>query len=132
MAFFVKKKKKILVVDDSELALTLVEMILKDRYIVNLAKSGKDAIDYLSQGNIPDLILLDLIMPEMDGWETFNRIKELDYLNNVPIAFLTSLHGKEEQTHALEIGAEDYIFKPFARKELLNKVKIIIKKNMEK
>jgi DNA-binding response OmpR family regulator len=76
--------------------------------------------------NNVDLILLDLIMPEMDGWETFSRIKDLGLISNVPIAFLTSVHGIDEQNHAKEIGAADYIFKPYTKNELLKRVKNII------
>ena len=128
MGFFFRKKKKILIVDDDAISLIVVETILDHKYIVLPTNSGKEAIDYLLQGNIPDLILLDIIMPEMDGWETFNRIKDLGLICNIPIAFLTSVHGKEEQERAREIGVADYIFKPFSSKELFKKVKRIIKK----
>jgi CheY-like chemotaxis protein len=128
MLFFAKKKIKILVVDDSEIDLDLVEMMLQDEYTILPTKSGKEALDYLLHYNNVDLILLDLIMPEMDGWETFNRIKDLGFINNVPIAFLTSVHGIDEQNHAKEIGAADYIFKPYTREELIKRIKIILSK----
>jgi len=129
MAFFVRKKKKILAVDDSEIDLGLVEIMLQDKYTVLTTKSGKEALDYLLHNDTVDLILLDLVMPEMDGWETFSRIKDLGLITNVPIAFLTFSHGTDEQNHAREIGAADYIFKPYTRKELLRRIKIILKKN---
>ena len=127
MMFFTRKKKKILAVDDSEIDLNLVELILQKKYTVLPTKSGKEALNYLLNNNV-DLILLDLIMPEMDGWDTFSRIKDLGNISNVPIAFLTSSHGINEQKRAKEIGAADYIFKPYTRKELLKRVKIILKK----
>jgi len=129
MNIFINKKKRILVVDDSEIDLDLVEMMLQDKYNILPTKSGKEALDYLLHYNNVDLILLDLIMPEMDGWETFSRIKDLGIINNVPIAFLTSVHGIEEQNHAKEIGAADYIFKPYTKEELHKRIKAIIKKN---
>jgi CheY-like chemotaxis protein len=132
MTFFGKKKKKILVVDDSEIDLDLVEIMLHDKYTVLPTKSGKEALDYLFRNDNVDLILLDLIMPEMDGWETFSRIKDLGLINNVPIVFLTSVHGIEEQNHAKEIGASDYIFKPYTREELLKRIKIILEKPYRK
>jgi len=128
MSLFVKKKKKILVVDDSEMDLDLIEMILQDKYTILPTKSGKEVLDYLLQNNNVDLILLDLIMPEMDGWETFSRIKDLGLISNIPIAFLTSTHGTDEQSHAKKIGAADYIFKPYTREELLKRIEIILKK----
>ena len=130
MAFFVNKKKKILVVDDSEIDLELVEMMLQDKYTILPTKSGKEALDYLLHYSNVDLILLDIVMPEMDGWETFTRIKDLGTISNVPIAFLTSVHEIEEQNHAKEIGAADYIFKPYTRKELLKRIKLMLKKNL--
>ena len=65
----------------------------------------------------------------MDGWETFNKIKAITCLKNVPIAFLTIEKGITEQNHAREIGAADYIIKPYKRKELLKRIKSILKKN---
>jgi len=129
MAFFKTKKKRVLVVDDSEIDLELVEIMLQDKYTILPTKSGKEALDYLFHYNNVDLILLDLIMPEMDGWETFTRIKDLGLITDIPIAFLTSVHGEKEQNHAKEIGAADYIFKPYTKKELLKRIKIILKKS---
>jgi putative two-component system response regulator len=126
MMFFAKRKKRILVVDDSEIDLDLVEAMLQDKYTILPTKSGREALDYLLHFNDVDLILLDLIMPEMDGWETFNRIKDLGYISNVPIAFLTSVHGIDEQNRAKAIGAADYIFKPYTRDELLKRIKIML------
>ncbi|WP_461255757.1 response regulator [Treponema sp. R80B11-R83G3] len=125
---FLKKKKKILAVDDSEIDLDLLEALLQDKYTVLPTKSGKEALDYLLHFSNVDLILLDLIMPEMDGWETFSRIRDLGNITDVPIVFLTSVHGEEEQKHAKEIGAADYIFKPFSREELIDRIEVILKK----
>ena len=132
MAFFVKEKKKILLVDDSEIDLALAEFILQDKYEIITTKSGKEALENLLRGPIPDLVLLDLIMPNMDGWETFNRIKAVSCLRGVPIAFLTSEHGIAEQNHAREIGAADYILKPYKKSELFKRIKDILIKNPAK
>jgi len=131
MSFFFKKKRKkrILAVDDSEIDLTLVEAMLEDKYTIFPTKSGKEALDYLLYDDTIDLILLDLVMPEMDGWETFSRIKDLGFITKIPVAFLTSAHGADEQNHAKEIGAADYIFKPYTQKELLKRIKAILKKS---
>jgi putative two-component system response regulator len=125
---FLKKKKKILAVDDSEIDLDLIETLLQDKFTVLPTKSGKEALDYLLHFSNVDLILLDLIMPEMDGWETFSRIRDLSNITDVPIAFLTSVHGEKEQNRAKEIGAADYIFKPFAKEDLINRIEVILKK----
>jgi CheY-like chemotaxis protein len=128
MAFIFKKKKKILAIDDSEIDLDLIEAMLQDKYTVLPTKSGKEALDYLLHFSNVDLILLDLIMPEMDGWETFNRIKDLSNITDIPIAFLTSVQGEKEQNRAKEMGAADYIFKPFTKEDLINRIEVILKK----
>jgi len=121
--------KKILVVDDSEVHLLIVEGILKDKYETTIAKSGKEALALLSKGYVPDLILLDVLMPEMDGWETYNKIKGISLLRDVPIAFLTSLDGEREKLYASRIGAADMITKPCEGEELLNRVQSILERN---
>jgi putative two-component system response regulator len=128
MAFLLKKKKKILAVDDSEIDLDLLETLLQDKYTILPTKSGKEALDYLLHFSNVDLILLDLMMPEMDGWETFSQIRDLSNITDVPIAFLTSIRGEAEQNRAKEIGAADYIFKPFTKEELINRIENILKK----
>ena len=129
MVLSAKEKKIILLVDDSEIDLDLAQFILQDKYRIIPTKSGKEALDSLLRGPVPDLVLLDLIMPNMDGWETFNRIKAISCLKGIPIAFLTIERGAAEQNHAREIGAADYIFKPYQKEELLKRIKNIIKRN---
>jgi len=114
--------KKILIVDDNEVHLVIAENILKGKYEVTTAKSGKEALILLSKGLLPGLILLDVLMPEMDGWETYNKIKGISLLRNVPIAFLTSLDGVREKLYASRIGAADLITKPYEGEELINRI----------
>jgi len=123
------KLEKILVVDDSEVHLLIVDGILKGKYDTTTAKSGKEALAILSKGYVPDVILLDVLMPEMDGWETFNKIKGISLLRDVPIAFLTSLDGEREKLYASRIGAADMITKPCEGEELLKRVKGILEKH---
>jgi len=118
--------KKILLVDDSDVHLVIAESILKEKYETVTAKSGKDALALLSKGLVPSLILLDVLMPEMDGWETYNKIKGISLLRNVPIAFLTSLDGVREKLYASRIGAADLITKPYNGADLLDRVEKIL------
>ena len=120
--------KKILIVDDNEVHLVIAENILKGQYEVTTAKSGKEALALLSKGYIRSAILLDVLMPEMDGWETYNKIKGISLLRNVPIAFLTSLDGVREKLYASRIGAADLISKPYEGPELLNRIEKMIEK----
>ena len=130
MAFFGgnKEKKKLLLVDDNLIQLSIVEILLRKNYEVTTAKSGKEALDYLLQGLVPDLILLDILMPNMDGWEAFGRIKAISLLHNVPIVFLSAINEKAEIDRAFEMGAADFITKPFNGKEFLERIKKAIKK----
>jgi putative two-component system response regulator len=121
------EKKKILLVDDNKIQLIIAENVLKNDYTVFIATSGKEAIEHLLKGSTPDLILLDIIMPEMDGWETFHRIKAISLLKDIPIMFLTSETEESIEKKAFEIGAVDYIKKPFKREDLLNRIKNNIK-----
>ena len=108
------QRKKILLVDDDENQLASVEMFLKEDYDTYKTNSGDEALRYLYNNEFhPDLIMLDILMPNMDGWEVFSRIKAIGLLKDVPILFLTSVDGENEKKRARELGAVDYITKPF-------------------
>jgi CheY-like chemotaxis protein len=120
--------KKILIVDDNEVHLVIAENILKGKYNVTTAKSGGEALTLLSKNLIPDLILLDVLMPEMDGWEAYNKIKGISLLQNVPVAFLTSLDGVREKLYATRIGAADLITKPYDGVELIKRIEKMLER----
>jgi DNA-binding response OmpR family regulator len=123
-----KEKNRILLIDDDEIQHQIAENMLSDEYELFKVKSGYDALNYLYNGSfVPQLILLDILMPEMDGWEVFNRIKALSLLKNVPIIFVTSLNAIEEEKKASEIGAADFIIKPFTKNDLLERIKKAIR-----
>jgi len=118
-------KKKILLIDDDEMHLITAELYLKNEYEIYKTKSGNEGLTFLSNPeNIPDLILLDITMPEMDGWEVFKRIRRIP-LKDVPIAFLTSGNDQAEKERAAKLGAVDYITKPYNMTLLKSKLKDI-------
>jgi methyl-accepting chemotaxis protein len=121
------EKKKILIVDDDGIHLEIVKTVLQDNYDVSSAISGKEALGLFYQGLVPELILLDLIMPGMDGWNTYSRIRAISSLHDTPIAFFTSSIDPKDIQHAHEMGAVDYIKKPYDKDDLMNRVKRIIK-----
>jgi CheY-like chemotaxis protein len=122
------KRKKILLVDDDNVQITLTRSILEGEYELVTANSGKEALDHLIKGQfVPNLILLDVLMSNMDGWETYNRFRALSFLGNVPVLFLTSLEGKDEELHAYKIGAVDYIKKPYKKEDLLRRIEAALK-----
>ncbi|GHV71991.1 hypothetical protein AGMMS49928_26730 [Spirochaetia bacterium] len=118
-------RKRILVVDDDEIALKMASVILQSEYEVVTAVSGKIALEKLTHirhGFIPDLILLDILMPYMDGWETFNKIRHLHLSKNIPIIFLTSVAEIEGHQRAVNLGADDYIVKPYDYQDLIKRI----------
>jgi len=128
----VNEKRKLLLVDDDEIHLAITGNMLKGEYEIITAKSGKEALGHLLKGVVPDLILLDIVMPNMDGWETYNRIRGISLLRDVPIAFFSSLDGKDEAQQAREMGAADFIPKSCQKEEFLTRVDTIITNYEEK
>lgn len=104
--------QSILVVDDQPTNLTLLSGILKPLYTVYLANSGKTAIR-ITEKNKPDLILLDIMMPEMNGFDVFKALSNNATTREIPIIFLTGLNDIENEAKGLQLGAVDYIRKPF-------------------
>ena len=119
-------KKKILLVDDNEIQLTFAEMQLQGKYEVVTARSGREALDHMIRGFAPDLILLDILMPNMDGWETFGRLRAVSLLREAPIVFLSSLNEKDEIDRAYRMGAADFIVKPFEEKDFHDRIKKVL------
>ena len=115
-------KDHILVVDDDLTLLEQAEQILSDNYLVSLANSGEQAIKYLKSGHEADLILLDILMPNMDGYQTLKAIQKLEGWMP-PVIFLTSVCGIDSEIKGLDIGAADYITKPFSPQVLLARLK---------
>ena len=124
-----KAMQKILLVDDDEVHLAVARSMLEEKYQILTAKSGKEALGFFFKGEYPNLVLLDVFMPNMDGWETYKRIKALSFLKDIPIAFFTSSTEITEKDRAIEIGAADFITKPFEKKDLFKRVKTMLKKH---
>ena len=121
-------RKKILAVDDDEIHLTLTYSMLEGDYDVVTAKSGKEALKLLYQGYNPNLIFLDLSMPDIDGWSTFERIQGLSNLHSVPIAIFTASNDPRDMEKAKTMGAADFIRKPCNKDELISRIIKILNK----
>jgi methyl-accepting chemotaxis protein len=122
------EKQKILVVDDDSIHLKMLEAVLQDEYDITTATSGKEALGLFYQGMVPRLILLDLVMPGMDGWGTYERIKAISGLHDTPIAFFTASDDPKDKQRAYEMGAVDYIKKPYDRDDLIQRIGKILRK----
>ena len=118
---------KILCVDDDPINLKLLEALLVSRgYAVIKAESGRIALEKISEQKI-DLILLDVMMPEINGFEVCAMIKEEERFRNIPIVMVTALRSKDDRIRGIEAGADDFISKPFDQGEILARVKMLLK-----
>lgn len=113
---------KVLIVDDDELNVGLIAGALKDQYAILTARNGGDALRLMKEES-PDLVLLDVMMPEIDGLEVSRRARGDAALANVPIIFVTAMDTSEGQSAGLELGAVDYITKPLNLEHLKLRVR---------
>jgi len=121
----------ILIVDDSVININILESIL-DKYDVIVATDGETALSILEDEEV-NLILLDIVMPDMDGYEVCKRVKNSEHTKNIPIIFTTSKTDEDSIEVAYDCGASDYVVKPFKPKELLARVRTQLKiQKMEK
>ena len=116
-------KHTVLAIDDTAENLTVINGLLKDRYKVKVANNGERGLALAATAPIPDIILLDIMMPGIDGWEVCRRLKEMPETRDVPVIFLTAKVNAEDERMGLELGAVDYITKPINPPVLLARVK---------
>jgi two-component system, OmpR family, alkaline phosphatase synthesis response regulator PhoP len=120
--------KKILLVDDEVDILEFLKYNLeKDNFEVLVSSNGKDALKKITQN--PDLIVLDIMMPEMDGFELYQQIKANKEYQDIPIIFLTAKSGETDEIKGLDLGASDYIQKPISPKKLIARIKSNLRKS---
>ena len=119
--------KKIMVVDDEPDTVDLVKLVLEtEGYEILVAYSGQEALDMIKV-NRPDLVLLDIMMPQMDGWMVRKKIVGNEETKDIPVVMLTAKAQPIDKMIGLHVvGVSDYITKPFGRKELINSVKRIV------
>lgn len=120
------EEKKILVVDDDTNICELLRLYLeKDGYLTKLAYNGMDALTYFI-GFEPDLILLDIMLPKMDGWQV---LKEIRKTSNAPVIMISAKGETFDKVLGLELGADDYIVKPFETKEVVARIKAVLRRS---
>lgn len=118
------QKESILIVDDEPLNLQVLSQVLTPEYQVKVCKSGKDALRILSEPPLPGLILLDIMMPEMDGYETLAAIKQKQALKEVPVIFISALDSTLDEEKGFRLGAVDYIVKPFRSSIVRERIRV--------
>lgn len=109
-----KSRPSVLIVDDVPANIKMLREVLKNDYDIRFAMSGKAALDLLKTSDLPDLILLDIMMPEMDGYTACQRLKSDPATQSIPVIFITSRDEEADEIKGFEAGAVDYITKPFS------------------
>lgn len=109
-----ERKSRVLIVDDTPVNLASLGRVLTEDYEVSVATGGEQALRIAKSESPPDIILLDILMPEMNGYEVCRRLKEDEGTRQIPIIFVTSKSEEEDETIGLELGAVDYVTKPFS------------------
>ncbi len=119
-------RKRILIVDDELSILVPIKFLLeKNDFDVELAQSGKDALEKISQST-PDLILLDIMLPDLDGYEIFQMIREKSEWDTIKVIYLTAKNRDVDIAKGLNLGVDAYITKPFSNAELLDKIRSLL------
>jgi len=122
-------RKTILLVDDDVIHLSITEISLKEKFDIQMVKSGKEALEFLEKSQaVPDLIMLDILMPEMDGWAVYDKINDIASLKFTPIMFFTSVEDEATKEKAYELGAFDYIVKPCEPSYLISRIEDTLQK----
>lgn len=117
------QRPSILVVDDTTDNLTLISALLNESYKIKVANSGEKALKYLEGDSKPDLILLDIMMPRLSGYDVIRALKSNPKTREIPVIFLTAMSEPEDEKKGLELGAVDYITKPISPPILLARIK---------
>lgn len=118
----------LLVIDDSKSILSVISYIFSSKYTVVKKLNGVEALDWMSEGNLPDVIVSDINMPEMDGLELLRHLKSSGLYEYIPIIILSSNDNSAEKIRCLRMGADDYLIKPFNPEELEARIANIIKR----
>ena len=120
-----KTRYKILAVDDEQRMVRFIQLNLEqDGFQVITAYNGKEALEQV-RTQLPDLILLDIMMPDINGFEVLRKIREV---SNVPVIMLTAKGEEEDRIQGLELGADDYITKPFSPRELVSRIRAVLRR----
>ena len=120
--------KKILIVDDEpNIVMSLEYIFKKENFEVFIARDGAEAIEIV-ENSIPDIILLDIMMPNVDGYQVLNYLKENEVLSKIKVIFLSAKNKATDIELGLQLGADKYISKPFAVKNLVKEVKDLLHK----
>jgi len=116
-------RKKILVIDDEKSIRFIIENTFNKDFEVTTLNNGMDALFYLQSGNLPDIIICDVEMPVLNGFEFIRRIRESGFFEEIPLIMLSGKEESADKIKCFEMGTDDYVLKPFNPKELIARIK---------
>jgi DNA-binding response OmpR family regulator len=116
-------KRKILAIDDEKSIRFIIENTFNKEFEVVTLSNGMDALYYIQSGNLPDVIICDVEMPVMNGFEFIKRIRESGFFDEIPLMMLSGKEESADKIKCFEMGADDYIVKPFNPRELIVRIK---------
>jgi DNA-binding response OmpR family regulator len=119
---------KILVVEDDVYMQAILNEYFNTDYGIEIRSNGIDALSFLQEGNIPDLVISDLNVPKLNGLQLIEQIKASDFFNSIPIMILSGEDSSEMRIKCLDAGADDYVVKPFNPRELEARIKVILRR----
>jgi DNA-binding response OmpR family regulator len=123
------KTKTLLAIDDVNSTLDIINCTLCKNYHVVKMQNGREALEWMQEGNLPDLIISDLYMPEMDGFEFIKHIRASGFFKDIPVIVLSSYESSSTKINCLRLGADDYLIKPFNPEELEARVENIVRRS---
>ncbi len=119
-------KNKVLIIDDELSIRMLLENFLSKEYDVVTKSDGLDGLKWMEEGNIPDLIVADIQMPNLDGYEFIKNVRASGYFKDIPLIMLSGIESSTEKVKCLKLGANDYIVKPFNPEELSIRIELLL------
>lgn len=126
------RRNQILIIDDDKAMCQLLEKVLEKEYSIITKHNGMSAMYWLVEGNIPDLIITDLDMPNLNGEDFIKNLKKSGYYKDVPFIIITGYDNKEEKAKIIRLGVHEYFVKPFNPKDLSFSVEVALKHNFQK
>ncbi|MCK9219681.1 MAG: response regulator [Bacteroidales bacterium] len=116
-------KKKILAIDDEKSIRFIIENTFNKDFDIKTLSNGMDALFYMQSGNLPDVIICDVEMPVLNGFEFIRRVRESGFFEEIPLIMLSGKEESADKIKCFEMGADDYVLKPFNPKELIVRIK---------
>ncbi len=115
--------KKILAIDDEKSIRFIIENTFNKDFQITTMSNGKEALYWMQSGNLPDLIICDIEMPVMDGFEFIKKVRSSGFFDDIPLMMLSGKEESKDKIKCFEMGADDYVIKPFNPKEIIARIK---------